>query len=291
MNIDNKRVGRNLNALILKHNIKQSRIVEETGIDKSTISKYINGSLRISKNHLKMLSEYFNVTQESLLNGDYTRIKGDFKNPEEFCRNCYKLLPVFFEEGRYDDSHFLEAHEKHRQLFDKLKNDDSDIDDIDIDSIQDEYKLAMQDEKAKYVSIANYLSITFLKLFIMKGTAAIQSKDYNELSLQIRKNIILSPEEHLDFQKDFNGAEEEYRNYVTNEGFLGDLIDYFDILKNNPYWNILADYYICLQFIADAFPNNFTAQQNEEFGATMLIIFAACGNQFADNFVTLLLPE
>ncbi len=281
----NNILGMNILANLRLHKINQNQLSTNVNIDKSTISRYISGKASITREHLDKIAFFFNTTPEALLHGDFSNISGEFKNPENLFIYCSMLFPLTMDYSAYKNPHYKTAFDTHKLLFDHLAKLDYNIfAEVDTDKIIDEYLLAMEDEEIKLVSLANLFSVFFIFTVFWKSFVLYSSCDYNNLPYLAKKYITLK--EHQDIQSDLADSESEYRSMVNDPEFIPEILDQLGKLKDDEAWSDLADYYICLLFVFGLFPNGFSDLQNKEFGFELLAIFSACGNQFADNYIS-----
>ncbi len=281
----NNALGMNILANLRLNKINQNQLSTDTDIDKSTISKYINGKATITRDHLDKIAYYFNTTPETLLNSNLSQISGELKDPQNIFKYCSMLFPLTMDYSAYENPHFEKAFNAHKRMFECLaKMDFVGMDENDIDIVLDEYELAMENKDIELVSLANSLSVFFVSMLFMKCFSLISTHHYNELPYQAKKGLTLK--EHQEIQTDLAGSESEFHSIIDDPDFLVEMLDSLGKLKNSEYWSDLSDYYICLLFVFGLISNSFSDMQNKEFGINLLSVFATCGNQYADNYIT-----
>ena len=289
MNTTNKKIGLNIANLLRIHDITQSKLARDLTIDKSRVSRYINGKEEISKTNLEQIAAYFNESVENLMYGDYSYLCGEKVNPEVLYRKFSELFPLFVTDKAQSNPHFLAAYNEQRKMYSRIINIDKSFIDCDIDMIYDEYQKAMEDKSIQSETIANLLSMSFAFIIFMKGMT-INTMDYNTLPLEARKYIDQNggKKKHNNRNGDIQEADYDFQELIRDPGFIDELIDYYLLIKKKPGWENLVDYYICLQYLWGAMPNSFSNLQNHSIGQELLIIQALSGNEYADKYISAL---
>ena len=287
------RFGINLSNLLIFHDINQSRLTKDLGINKSLVSRYLNGKTMPSETNLKKLASYFNIAPEALLNEDFSQLNGDTKNGIEFYRNLDVLLPLFQTEKCLENSHFRKAYEDHSSLIKRWSSLDFSVDDNVNKNIFSEYREAIKDNAITCETTANLLSMQFLSFISMRELALIVS-DQDSMTLitriELEKNTGLENRIRHN-QDELDCTAQEYWELISKPEFQEEMLDYYCTLKNNAGWNNLADYYIGLQYYFGAVANPFSYVQNREIGMELLAVQACCDNPYADRFISLMISD
>ena len=281
------RIRMNIINLLRIRNISQSTLKNDLGIDKSTLSRYLNGREDISHNNLIKIAQYFDVTPESLMNEDYSKIKGNNMDGNILCKSIKKLLPIFSDEHAINNPVFMAAYNEQCALYDRIENLDFSLEGIDIDTITDNYEKIIHDGNDKEPAVANYLSLLFFTLLDMQGRSLL-ADDYQSLPINIKQSLALTLNKHLSLQQAISDTDNNYNEIIESQEFFDLITDYYTILKQQYKWVSIAEYYFCLQFFWSFVPNPFSRQQNKTFGRDMLYLAAASGNTYADQFILMM---
>lgn len=69
--MDDKKIGEFISNLRTKMNISQTKLAEDLHISRTTVNKWESGKISITSNNLKLLSEYFSVSTDEILMGEF----------------------------------------------------------------------------------------------------------------------------------------------------------------------------------------------------------------------------
>ncbi len=281
-----KTLGLNINKLLIMHDISQSKLAKDTGIDKALISQYVSGKLMPKQEKLEAIAKYFGVTTEMLLKDNFV-VNGSIKvNMEKSIKGTVDLFPLFENDRTRKNAHFCVALAEQKKIFDHVIKQMHTLDDVDFDKIMGEYSEAVDDDSVGYEVVANELAF-FMTLAMIHRENALLAPDYEALPIQLRKILDNDSEKkgfynrHRDI---LEKSEDHFNGLVNDQDYQSMIMGLIGALKEDREWCDLADYYIAMLYVLGAVDNNFSFEQNQEFGQDLMLKFAQCDNVYAMKY-------
>lgn len=281
---NDKLLGKNIKNIRESYRETQEELAHILDLgDRQAIYNYETGKRNPHYDILSKIAKHYGVTVDLLLNSEFKKNNLNITS-NDFYSNIYKIYPVLSTEKALENKYFNIALKKHKELFDGIKNKNTDGLDLCFSLCIDNYLDAIDDKEALLVSLCNLLGINMLIVLSFKFDDLIND-NYAAIEM-IKKNDKLLKEEIDDLIYD-NVAKEnmkEFENYFKSKEYL----DFYNsIIKQikDSYLYYIADYYIALDYYFGFGNKSLSTEQNRVIGHEMLRVFAKYGNKYAKRLL------
>lgn len=287
-NTDN-RLGLNIRGLRKAYGETQEDLafaIGESG--KTTISNYEVGSRVPQREVLRKIAKHYHITEEELLNGDYSEMKIMFDvnifDIENGKNMIDKTFPIILSENAMMNGNFKKAYELHMELYDEMLYERN-VSEEKIEECVKLYEAASNEDVIE--ATANHLGwmafwdfiynfITPEMLDFLENTSESNLTTKNFLKL----GYLLSFEEEVENTNKL--SKEDMEEIAEREANM-----YVDIylLKKSSEYSDLGDYYLALKYIFGRATSTLSKEMSKALGSELMKTYSMLRNKYAMNFL------
>ena len=268
---------------------------ERIGLTEEEISSINSDKIPISRELMDKLSNYFGLSPEMIMNNDLSDIEFSF-DPSVISRNIDVLFPLRSSEVALKNNVFAKAYKSHQIIFDaekelhRLSEDELDKAINDCLECYDDLESRIYPEEAWVNAISFYFYLVInAKIIEMIAGCIHHQERYPAL---MEKLMEVNPDIKIMIDELEKSGEIEdgtpFHDILSDPDFKKGMRRILMHLKRNPLWSDLTDYYICLMYAFGIVENNFSEQQNSEFGFELLHMYRSIGNKYAKKCISLI---
>lgn len=285
----NNKLGLNIKGLRKAYGETQEDLafaIGESG--KTTISNYEVGSRVPKREVLRKIAKHYHITEEELLNNDYSQMKSIFDVDIfdfEHCKTSLeKTFPIIFSENAMKNSNFQKAYEIHMELYNAMlyeKNTKKER----IDECIRLYELASKDGIIEATAnhlwwmsfwdiIYNFITPEMLEFFENTSDKNLTTKNF------LKSGYLLSFDEELENTNEL--SKEDMDEIAERESNM-----YIDIylLKKTSEYSDLGDYYLALKYIFGRASSTLSKEMSMALGSELMKTYSMLRNKYARKFL------
>lgn len=283
---DLMRLGANIRGLRTAFGESQEELGAAIFVEKNTVSYYESGKRAPSKETLSAIAKHFAVSVDDLLFGDYGFTEKLRFELNYFWRNIRIFLPIISSDAALSNQFFRKTFESHSAMYDKLEepHEDAFRDMLEpLFGCLDNY-LAITDENCTVEAAANYLSLWYLLLMLVKATPMLLinrpafivniAKEYHEVKEAVDEIDSSFEDESAAFLQELE--DEEAKEIVVRM---------IRTVKRSKNYSDLADYYLALQYTWNLVDNDLGYGVNQRVGLEMMHSFKTVENKYAKRYI------
>lgn len=278
-------VGNNIRALRKFYGQTQQQLAEQMGITKDWVSKWENNKRAISIENLSWLAEYYRVSLEELINGDFSFLNDAGSNWKfkGFCNVLKFEFPTIKSETALKNHNFKMGYVNSVKIMEKLQAGQEPKFEW-IERAIDYYWNAWREENCKEAA-ANCIS-----LLLLIGNACVQRVNQG-IENRIRKNLPISSKNIkqallVDPKKDWKliqELEETRRDFLKE--YRKELEEAIKFLKQDQQLAELGDFFIAVRYICGLNSISLRLDTSMEIGYELLNTYARLGNKYARRLI------
>lgn len=280
----NERIGMNVRSLREAHCETQEELGFRLNLTKNAISNYERGKRSIPYDVLKEIATYYMVPEMVLINADLSNMEeiNDKFNDDMYPSFFHALFPLKVSEEAMKNEHFKRAYMSHDSLYEMYLNNGC-IDTKLVHECLNEYLDACVNNTISLEGMANLISLVFFL------TSRYQQKAYTEENCPaILKKIIKDNKEYECYRKGFEVKPAEDKDNIMEVFRTKDFMRIYNssirLLKSNPGFSDLADFYMALSFMFRFNTKNVADDYISWFSADMMTVLMRIGNVYAIRF-------
>ena len=283
------KLGLNIRGLRKFYGLTQEELALATDITKQAISKYEIGDNIPERDILLKISRFFRITEDELLNGNYSNMKSITKMPvndKHYNTEMFdKMLPLVSSASALENIHFKEAYELHQNLYNKIL-DGVVFDETLIDKCLTLYDKAFEDGVIE--GIANSLWWIMFVGFVTTFFSP-QIVEQGELLQQNKINFKEFLKEGYLHASDMDTDSDEYKSFENSRTeFLEEneisIFVKIRLLKLSKEYSDLGDYYLAFIYLFNLIRNTESPEMNSAIGYEMMNTYSILGNPYAKKF-------
>ena len=283
------KLGWNIKCLREAYRESEEHLAYSVGVTRQAICNYENGTRIPARDTVVKLAKHFNITENELINGDYSGMKYPGRNIDDI--NAAKaavdvILPLVSSENAFMNRAFKTAFASHQAIYAGLKSG------IAVSDPEQEKCLQLYEEALDGGVTEAAANILWWIMFWGMGYSDYEKLDGFE-DLQNRR---ISGEEFLrryylqncddessKITPEIAEIRRERRQYLReSEGNIQILLQ---VLKRDPQYSDLADYYLALRYLRGVVYNNNSDVLNKAIGEEMMVAFSLWNNKYVLNFL------
>jgi len=275
-------VAKNFKFLQKHFKDSQKSLAVLLGVTQSMISDYQSGKKQVSVEKLKKISNRYNVSVDDLIYKDLS-LEYDFpqtidlRDFETFCEN---IFPFYTSSISKNNENFRRAYE----IVNVTLNTDN-IEEIYGKTVVLEHAITLfkraWEECSTYVALSNSISIILLIYSMYSNRDMI--KVVNE---QLSKDCIdlfeIEERLHLETRKEMYESSYIEKKKFIYEKYESFLYNNIKLLKNNPNFSELGDYYLALCYFV-GFDDAIEYELSLKIGGCLLYQLCRLGNKYANR--------
>lgn len=279
------------------------------------ISHYETGARAPSRDALYVLSKFFEISQEELVNSDFSGI-GIIEqiNPLFFWERIGEIIPIIKTDKGINNAHFKKAIKTHKEYYIRCRDlicysiEKEDISDLEfMDSYDDigsfvldhslsclnDYYEALAEDPNLIEACANSISIVILmglfrNLCVNSQVPNNQTVTLNfikEKNERLRKLLEdLDREKKTDTQESDDEDVKALSNILDSNEIQNYLFDLLAILRKSSKFSDIAYYYLSLIYLYDIIDDNTSGEINRKIGIELLSSLCRMKNRFARRY-------
>ena len=289
MDKNNNRLGLNIRSLRKAYGETQEELafaIGESG--KTTISNYEVGSRIPQREVLRKIAKHYHITEEELLNGDYSQMKKVFNinifDVEHGKTMIEKTFPIISSENAMVNEKFKKAYKIHMELYDAMlyeKNVTAER----IDECIKLYKVASDEGLIEATAnhlwwmsfwdfIYNFITPEMLDFLENTSGKKLTTKNF------LKSGYLLSFDEEIENTNEL--SKEDMEEIAEREANM-----YIDIyfLKKSSEYSDLGDYYLALKYIFGRGTSTLSKEMSRVLGCELMDTYSMLRNKYAMNFL------
>lgn len=286
------KLGANIRALRKSFGETQSDLLFAIGMEgssPSTISQYETGDRIPERDALIKIAKHYRITEDELINGDFSHLKDISKNKVSDKDNNRKMLdkvfPLIFSEKALEDPYFAQAYKIHTELYNEILASPN-FDETKIDKCLDLY------EKSKNNgTIEACANILWWYMFMAFSFSFITLEMYENPSDFRKENLTIKDIVKKGFLPSFDSEpiEEETELVEARKTFIEEtqvkiIVNIYKLKHNNEY-SQLGDYYLALSHKFGAVHRSISFEMNSAIGDELLFDLSLMDNPYAKKFL------
>ena len=288
--------GKNIVSLAKIFNEFPSSIALKLGFNPRLISviKYGYTDKVRGMDAVEKLSVYFGVSTEAFLKDDLT-LGSNLSDPLWFTKNIYSTLPLLVSDEALENHIFAKAYSAQTRLYDADRNFKPLKNPAEIRMLFTDARLyydLWEAGEGPEETIVNLVSLFFYEMLCRKSEEIVSRYTFHEEPYPAVIDYIRKIDHEFDRAIEYVENSKEIKDGTPFQDLVCD--DEFDLNVDEMLFALrkkdrdLADYYMCLLYIFGARNNNFTVEQNNEFGIDLMIKLADLENHYAEYFMSML---
>lgn len=276
--MDNNILGKNIKHLRIINGETQEFLGNIVGFTRSTINDYESGRRMPTPEILNTIAAHYGKTVDEIMYADLTTLENLEFQKQTLTDTFFlvkRIIPYFSSEKALNNKNFKRAYTLTEKLFSSLQQGEI----VRGTMISDIFQLYLQafEESEEVEVCANLLWSIFYWWTQIFNTEEMINFHYKMKS------------EDIDLMK----LSKIYKT-ATNENFekQQNFIDEFDelitalikVLKSEPEWANLADYYLALRYLFSIVNTDYSKQMNVAIGIQMMLSFKNMDNPYAIDY-------
>lgn len=274
-------VGDNVRALREFYGHTQKDLAEQMNCGKDYICKLENHKIAINMDTLKWLAQYYRVSVDDLINGDFTYLKkGEINTVLKDSNQIIKVLfPIVKSESAMQSKNFRLGYDKSKKLMEKLVLGEKPNEDWFEEAI-DYYSVAWEEEKCK-AAIVNLISLLLLcgSVSINPGKKIIEEKVRNNeknATRIIKQALLIDPQQNSKLLRESEKIRKEFFDECREA-----LDEGIRTLKKNSAYAELGDFFIAVNYLVGLGSLSHNMNKCAEIGQELMETYARLGNKYA----------
>ena len=275
-------IGENIRNIRNSYRETQKNLGDAIGISDTAVANYERGDRQPSMDVLQLISSRYGVTVDQLIHGDFSESDNRVYSitSQKAISYLESILPIIRSDVAMEDPCFKRGFDMTVRFWNEIKKLRNPLM-SNLTEALEQYRQSL-DEYATVESAGNTLWVLFLTFQLLP----------DEHVQRVGEAVLNGEGKKKDFTKNYllkaTVATSE-QNQSRKQKFISEnhelIIDMIKLLKNNPQYTDLGDYYLALQYVIGIVDTDYSTEMNQSVGMALMTSLLELDNPYAFTFI------
>lgn len=273
-----RKLGWNIKCLREAYRMTEEQLAYAVGVTRQAICNYENGSRIPNRDIIVKLANHFLITENELIYGDFSKMTypgAKIEDTETTKAAVDLILPLVSSESAIKNRAFKNALASHEAIYAGLKSGIP-YSNQELEKCMELYQDALNDGVVE--AAANlmwwllFLGMMYSNYELLDGVDDLQNHRISGEEFLRRHYLKNCDDESFEISSEIAEVRRERRQFLReSEDSIRSLLE---ILKKNPGYSALADYYLALRYMQGVINNSNSDALNKAIGEEMMVAFS-----------------
>ena len=277
-------IGENVKTLRKVHRESRDQLAEALYTDYSGVWRIEDGMSRVSEETLELISAYYMVSKEELVNEDIPFIEVQSVDPEAVFRRVDVFFPYVESDDAKKNRSFARALEGQKQLYKGCK--EGRCPDVSkVRTMMTFYDMAFEDSGSSLPAAVNRTGLFLLHTLVTEYCAhIIESRPCTFLKKHINKETGRVPESEEAVMSSVVGVLSSEHEKMPFESEVKRLFSYIGLMMDSDEYSQIGDFYLAAARIFNVIRYGKSRERNLQAGLEWMHSLSLTGNPYAIRF-------